>query len=77
MMPVQLLQALICVDKDLAKDLRLSRPICASHGLVLCDYFKGKTVKMMENVAFVSLMFDEASDIQMHKHLNVFVNVRY
>ena len=29
----------------------------------------------MEGVASVSIMFDEASDIQMHKHLNVFVNV--
>jgi hypothetical protein len=66
MMPVQLFQALNCVDKDLAKDLSLSRPTCASHGLVLCDYFKGKTVKMMEKVASVSIMLDEASDIQMH-----------
>jgi hypothetical protein len=76
-MPMQLLQALNCVDKDLARDLSLSRPTCASHGLALCDYFKGKTIKMMENVASVSIMFDEPSDIQMHKHLNVFVNVRY
>jgi len=29
----------------------------------------------MEHVASASIMFDEASDIQMHKHLNVFVNV--
>jgi hypothetical protein len=77
MVAVQLLQALNCVDKDMAKDLSLSRPTCASRGLVLCDYFKGKTIKMMENVASVSIMFDEASDIQMHKHLNVFVNVRH
>lgn len=32
---------------------------------------------MMENVVSVSIMFDEASDIQMNKHLNIFVNVRY
>ena len=29
----------------------------------------------MDGVSSVSIMFDEASDIQMHKHLNVFVNV--
>ena len=29
----------------------------------------------MDIVASASIMFDEASDIQMHKHLNVFVNV--
>ena len=29
----------------------------------------------MQKVASVSLMFDEASDIQMYKHLNIFVNV--
>ena len=29
----------------------------------------------MVNVVSASLMFDEASDIQMNKHLNLFVNV--
>jgi hypothetical protein len=29
----------------------------------------------MANVVSASLMFDEASDIQMNKHLNLFVNV--
>ena len=29
----------------------------------------------MTNVVSASLMFDEASDIQMSKHLNMFVNV--
>jgi hypothetical protein len=29
----------------------------------------------MDIVASASIMFDEASDIQMHKHLNVVVNV--
>ena len=29
----------------------------------------------MQNVISASIVFDEASDIQMYKHLNVFVNV--
>jgi hypothetical protein len=30
---------------------------------------------LIANVISASLMFDEASDIQMNKHLNIFVNV--
>ena len=74
---MQLLQSLNCIDKVAVADLSLSRQTtCARNGLALCDYFKGKTLQMMANVAAVSIMFDEASDIQMHKHLNIFVNVR-
>jgi hypothetical protein len=74
---VQLLQSLNCVDKNAVVHLRSSKTTCARHGVALCEYFKGKTITMMENVVSISIMFDEASDIQMHKHLNVFVNVRY
>jgi hypothetical protein len=74
---MQLLQSLNCVDKDAVVNLSSSKTTCARHGLALCDYFKGRTITMMENVVSVSIMFDEASDIQMNKHLNIFVNVRY
>jgi hypothetical protein len=73
---MQLLQSLNGTDKVAVADLSLSRQTCARKGLALCDYFKGKTSQMMANVAAVSIMFDEASDIQMHKHLNIFVNVK-
>jgi hypothetical protein len=70
------MQSLNCIDKVAVADLSLSRQTCARNGLAICEYFKGKTKQMMANVAAVSIMFDEASDIQMHKHLNIFVNVR-
>ncbi len=41
----------------------------------MCKYIQTKTVQVLEHVANAPIMFDEASDIQMHKHLNVFVNV--
>jgi hypothetical protein len=64
---VQLLQSLNCVDKSAVAYLSSSKTTCARHGLALCEYLKGKSVRMMENVASISIMFDEASDIQMHK----------
>ncbi len=75
-MQLLLLQSLNRTDKVEVADLSLSRQTCARNGLALCDYFQGKTLQMMANVAAVSIMFDEASDIQIHKHLNIFVNVR-
>jgi hypothetical protein len=64
-----------CVNKDMAATLHLSRQSCARYGLQLCTYIHDKTVQQMQNVASASIMFDEASDIQMHKHSHVFVNV--
>ena len=45
------------------------------HGLALSQDIQTKTKQLMANVVSASLMFDEASDIQMNKHLNLFVNV--
>jgi hypothetical protein len=42
---------------------------------ITSKYIQDKTMQKMAKVASVSVMFDEASDIQMHKHLNIFVNV--
>ena len=54
------------MNKDNASALAISSTSIRRHGLTLSEYFQTKTV---------SVMFDEASDIQMHKHLNDFVNV--
>ena len=59
----------------MAATLHLSRQSCARYGLQLCTYIHKKTVEQMPIVISASIMFDEASDIQMYKHLNVFVNV--
>jgi hypothetical protein len=45
------------------------------HGLLLAKYIQNKTMENMAKAASISVMFDEAADIQMHKHLNIFVNV--
>jgi hypothetical protein len=43
---VQLLQSLNCVDKSAVATLSSSKTTCARHGLALCEYLKGKTVRM-------------------------------
>ena len=71
----QLLVSLNCVQKDNALALAISTTSIRRHGLTLSQYFQTKTKQIMSKVASVSVMFDEASDIQMYKHLNSFVNV--
>ncbi len=71
----QLLVSLNCVQKDNALALAISTTSIRRHGLTLSQYFQTKTKQIMSKVASVSVMFDEASDIQMYKHLNIFVNV--
>ena len=71
----QLLVSLNCVQKDNASALSISTTSIRRHGLTLSQYFQTKTKQIMSKVASVSVMFDEASDIQMYKHLNIFVNV--
>ncbi len=63
------------MNKDNASALAISSTSIRRHGLTLSEYFQTKTKTILQKVASVSVMFDEASDIQMHKHLNVFVNV--
>jgi hypothetical protein len=72
---LQYLAALNCVNKDNASALAISSTSIRRHGLTLSEYLQTKTKTILQKVASVSVMFDEASDIQMHKHLNVFVNV--
>ena len=70
----QLLQCMNCVGNDVAS-LSISTTSIRRHGLLLAKYIQNKTMEKMAKVASISVMFDEASDIQMHKHLNIFVNV--
>ncbi len=63
------------MDQASAAAMHTSKQSCSRYGLNISKYLQAKTVNVMEGVAGVSIMFDEASDIQMHKHLNVFVNV--
>ena len=55
--------------------MHTSKQSCSRYGLNISKYLQGKILNVMDGVSSVSIMFDEASDIQMHKHLNVFVNV--
>ena len=72
----QLYVSLHCVEKpDKIADISISKSSIQRHGLTLATYFQKKTKNMLQKVASVSLMFDEASDIQMYKHLHIFVNV--
>ena len=63
------------MDQASAAAMHISKTSCSRYGVNISKYLQAKTVNVMEGVASVSIMFDEASDIQMHKHLNVFVNV--
>ncbi len=72
---MQLLLSLNCVHKESAAALSISTTSIRRHGLMLSEYFQTKTKTIMQKVASVSVMFDEASDIQMYKHLNIVVNV--
>ncbi len=74
---LQLLQSLNCVAQDSVPDLSISPTSIRRFGLKLSTDIHSKTIAIMGKVASVSIMFDEASDIQMYKHLNIFVNVSY
>ena len=65
------------MDQASAAAMHISKQSCSRYGVNISKYLQAKTVNVMEGVASVSIMFDEASDIQMHKHLNVFVNVSF
>jgi hypothetical protein len=58
-----------------ATALAISESSIRRHGLTLCKEIQTQTKNLMDKVISWSLMFDEASDIQMHKHLNIFVNI--
>ena len=60
---------------DAATALSISTTSIRRHGIAICKDIGTKTKHLMANVVSASLMFDEASDIQMSKHLNMFVNV--
>jgi hypothetical protein len=57
--------------------LHLSRRSIARYGLAIGKQFEKDTTSAMENAVSASIMFDEASDIQMNKKLNVFVNLSH
>ena len=74
---LQLLQSLNCVAQESVRELSISPTSIRRFGLNLSADIHRKTIAIMGKVASVSVMFDEASDIQMYKHLNIFVNVSY
>jgi hypothetical protein len=49
----------------------------ARYGLAIANEIEKYTALVTENAVSASIMFDEASDIQMHKKLNIFVNVSH
>jgi hypothetical protein len=63
------------VNPGSAAALSISRTSIQRNGLKLSGYIQAKTKALLAKCISVSLMFDEASDIQMNQHLNVFVNV--
>ncbi len=63
------------MSPGLAASLPISRTSIQRNGLKLSGYTQAKTKALLAKGISVSLMFDEASDIQMNQHLNVFVNV--
>ena len=65
------------MDSKPASSLHLSRRSIARYGLAIGKQFEKDTTSAMENAVSASIMFDEASDIQMNKKLNVFVNVSH
>jgi hypothetical protein len=72
-----LLKSLHCVDAKPAAALRLSPRSIARYGLAIASEIEKNTALVTENAVSASIMFDEASDIQMHKKLNIFVNVSH
>lgn len=63
------------MDQKSAGSLSITRSSISRHGLAIADDLVKKTKLLMVSVVSASLMFDEASDIQMSKHLNMFLNV--
>ena len=63
------------MDQKSAGSLSITRSSISRHGLAIADDIVKKTKLLMVSVVSASLMFDEASDIQMSKHLNMFFNV--
>ena len=63
------------MDQNSADSLSITRSSISRHGLAIADDLVKKTKLLMVSVVSASLMFDEASDIQMSKHLNMFLNV--
>ena len=63
------------MDQKSAGSLSITRSSISRHGLAIADDIVKKTKLLMVSVVSASLMFDEASDIQMSKHLNMFLNV--
>jgi hypothetical protein len=58
-----------------ASSLSITRSSISRHGIAIANDIVKKTKHLMASVVSASLMFDEASDIQMSKHLNMFLNV--
>ena len=65
------------MDQKSAGSLSITRSSISRHGLAIADDLVKKTKLLMVSVVSASLMFDEASDIQMSKHLNMFLNVSF
>jgi hypothetical protein len=63
------------VDVKSAGSLSITRSSISRHGIAIANDIVKKTKNLMASVVSASLMFDEASDIQMSKHLNMFLNV--
>jgi hypothetical protein len=57
--------------------MHLSRRSVVRYRLAIAKQFEKDTISAMEDAVSASIMFDEASDIQMNKKLNVFVNVSH
>ncbi len=63
------------MDVKSAGSLSITRSSISRHGIAIANDIVKKTKNLMASVVSASLMFDEASDIQMSKHLNMFLNV--
>ena len=72
-----MLKALHCVDTKQATALHLSARSVARYGLATANEIEKETTLLIEKAVSLSIMFDEASDIQMHKKLNIFINVSH
>ncbi len=51
------------MDQASAAAMHISKQSCSRYGVNISKYLQAKTVNVMEGVASVSIMFDEASDI--------------